>query len=68
MDYFNLIVGILLIIGCGAYLYHLIIREIDREEDTDYMLLSFNIKIVVGTIIFFVMGIIMVYREVGPFL
>jgi len=60
MDYFNLIIGILSIIGCGIYIYYLIIKELNREEDTDYMDMSYNIEIV--------FGIVMVYREMSTFL
>lgn len=62
MDYLNLLIGISLVVGALLYLMK-IFKEIIEDEDYSLWTYSYDINIVVGILIFLVMGIILIYRE-----
>lgn len=63
MNIINLIIGILLILGSIIYFID-VLKEIEKDEDYSQVLASFDIQIIGGTFIFFLIGIVMVYKEV----
>ncbi len=62
MNYIKLLIGILLVfISIIFFLYEL--KKYRKEKKFDYMIFSFDVKIFVVLLAFFVMGIVMIYRE-----
>ena len=66
MNIFYLIIGIILVVLFVAYFLDLL-KDIEKDEDYDAISSSFDIQIIGGVLIFFIMGIIMVYRELKDF-
>lgn len=64
MNIINLSIGILLILTSIIFLLYKI-RFNDNEEDYDDMLFSFDIKLYVGILMFFLLGVTMIYRELN---
>lgn len=59
----NLLIGIL--IAGAAFIYIIrVIRDAQKDKDYDYILLSLDINIVVPLLIFFIIGLILIYREI----
>lgn len=64
VDFLNLLIGIVLIIGTILYLIYTK-KDIDKDKDYNYWIMSYDINIIFGTLVFLVIGIIMVYRELS---
>jgi len=64
VDFLNLFIGILLIIGTVLYLIYTK-KDIEKDKDYNYWIMSYDINIIFGTLVFLVIGIIMVYRELS---
>lgn len=62
MNYFNLILGLILIVFPSLYLVYVIQRMIKIGEG-DYMRYSNFIKIFGSIIIFIALGLILIYKE-----
>lgn len=62
MHVLKLIIGILLVLISIVYFIYKI--NLDSREESDDMLFSFRIKIYVGLLAIFIVGIIMIYREI----
>ena len=67
MDILKFLIGLLLVIGCISYAVYEINRY-NKGKEFDYMIFSYDIKVYVGILTFFAIGIIMVYRELKTFL
>ena len=66
MNIYFLLAGILIVVLSILYLFHTILSA-QKDKDYDYWILSFDIKIVFGTLVFLVLGLIMIYREIKHF-
>ncbi|TXN36889.1 hypothetical protein FVB32_00970 [Flagellimonas hymeniacidonis] len=64
IDFLNLLIGILLIVGTILYLIYTK-KDIEKDKDYNYWIMSYDINIIFGTLVFLVIGIIMVYRELS---
>ena len=64
INFLNLLIGLLLVIGTIIYLIYTI-RGIQKDKEYDSWIFSYDINIIVGTLIFLVIGIILVYRELS---
>jgi uncharacterized membrane protein len=62
MNYINIIIGILLIV-IGFIFYFLEKPKSKKENQSDYMIKSFNIKIFFGILLFIILGFIMIIKE-----
>lgn len=63
MNVIKLIIGIIFIFGSIGYFLYRKLCKPDEIGNKDYMLLANQIKIYFGVIIFLILGIVMVYRE-----
>ena len=63
MNIYFLIAGILIVVLSILYLIHTI-KSAQKDKDYDAMTYSFDVNIVFGILIFLVLGIIMIYREI----
>jgi hypothetical protein len=63
MNIYYLIVGILITLLSAIYLIYTIKSAIN-DKDYDYMIYSSDVNIVFGTVVFLVIGMIMIYREI----
>ena len=59
----NLLIGILITGASFIYIIR-VIRDAQKDKDYDYILLSLDINIVVPLLIFFIIGLILIYREI----
>jgi hypothetical protein len=66
VNIYFLLAGILIVVLSILYLFHTILSA-QKDKDYDYWILSFDIKIVFGTLVFLVLGLIMIYREIKHF-
>ena len=65
MDIQNLIIGILILLVAILYLLYTI-REVQKENDLSIQ--SYNINILVGIIVFIMIGLSLVYNELKMYL
>ncbi len=61
MNEYKLLLGIILVVLSGLYLIYTI-RSGMKDKNYSWMTYSYDVKIVVGTLAFFVIGIILIYR------
>ncbi|SDY08579.1 hypothetical protein SAMN05444411_1217 [Lutibacter oricola] len=62
MNIYFLIAGVLIFVLSTLYLIYTI-KSAQKDKDYDSMIYSFDVNIVLGTIVFIVIGLIMIYRE-----
>ena len=64
MAFVNIIIGISLVFFSSIYFIKAFKKKQKRkEEHIDYMGLSYDIEIYTGIAIFFVLGIVLIYKE-----
>jgi len=63
MNIYLLIAGILIVVMSIIYLIYTI-KSAQNDKDYDAMTYSFDVNIVLGTVVFLVIGVIMIYREI----
>lgn len=66
MDIFNLLIGLSLSVLGSYYLYYLYTNRSNnkREENFKYSLMHYDIKIAGTVIVFIMIGVITIYREI----
>jgi Ca2+/Na+ antiporter len=64
MDVTNLVIGVLIVVVTVSYLIYTF-RKAAKDKDYDHMTYSFDVNIVVGTVIILLVGIILIYRELS---
>lgn len=64
IDLSDLIIGIVMMVGSMIWLI-LLIKSNRKEKNYDYWLLSYDINIVFGLIVFIVLGVLYVLRAFG---
>lgn len=67
MNILNLILGVLITTLSILYLLHTI-RSAKKDKDYDPMIYSFDVNIVLGTLVFIILGLVLIYRELKYFL
>ena len=69
MDVFNLLIGLALLILGSYYLYYLYINsgKDKRHKNIKYSLMYDDITITGGVLVFVMIGIVMIYREIKIF-
>lgn len=70
MNFYNLIIGLALLIFGSYYLYYIYINNgKDKEtEDFKYNLMYYDVKIAGAVFVFVMIGVVMIYREIKVFL
>lgn len=64
MNFINIIIGISLVLLTGILLIKALRQKQKRKKSNiDYMGLSYNIEIYTGIVIFFVLGLVLIYNE-----
>lgn len=64
MNFSDLIIGIVMIIGAAIWLT-LLIKSNRKDKNYDYWLLSYDISIVFGLVVLIVLGMLFVLRAFG---
>ena len=64
IDFIDLIIGIVMMVGSAIWLI-MLIKSNRKEKTYDYWLLSYDINIVFGLIVFIVLGVLYVLRAFG---
>ncbi|NYJ27182.1 nitrogen fixation/metabolism regulation signal transduction histidine kinase [Muricauda sp. ARW1Y1] len=64
IDFTDLIIGVVMIVASVIWLI-LLIKRNRKEKNYDYWLLSYDINIVFGLIVFIVLGVLYVLRAFG---
>lgn len=64
MNFRDLIIGIVMIIGAAIWLT-LLIKSNRKNKNYDYWLLSYDISIVFGLVVLIILGILFVLRAFG---
>lgn len=64
IDLIDLIIGIVMMVGSAIWLI-MHIKSNRKEKNYDYWLLSYDINIVFGLIVFIVLGVLYVLRAFG---
>jgi len=64
IDFIDLIIGIVMMVGSAIWLI-MLIKSNRKEKNYDYWLLSYDINIVFGLIVFIVLGVLYVLRAFG---
>lgn len=62
MSIYKLIIGIIITILSIIYFIYTI-KSAKKDKDYDWMIYSFDVSIVSGTLVFLLLGIVMIYRE-----
>jgi len=62
MNIINLILGILITILSILYFLYTI-RKAKKDKDYDAMTYSFDVNILLGTLVFILLGLVLIYRE-----
>jgi len=64
IDFIDLIIGIVMMVGSAIWLI-MHIKSNRKEKNYDYWLMSYDINIVFGLIVFIVLGVLYVLRAFG---